>query len=250
MIIHKRSVIWTKFNDDEFSQLVSRCNSYREMHTCIGTISKGDNNITLKKRISELNLDTSHFNKCCNNMVNVNKNKVPPLDAVLVANCTYNRHSLKRRLIKEKLIENKCSICKQLPIWNGISLSLQLDHINGVSDDNTLDNLRLLCPNCHSQTSTFAGKSNKKTRTKENKIIKQTGICLCGNIKSKYSIKCIECQHIKRRTHDRPSVDELINSIKQTSYVSVSNKYGVSDNAIRKWVKNYGFNPKTFEPID
>lgn len=74
-------------------------------------------------------------------------------------------------------------------------------------------------------------------------------MCVCGNVKSKYSVKCIECQHIKRRTQDRPSVDELINDIKQSSYLLVSKKYGVSDNAIRKWVKSYGFNPKTLTPL-
>ena len=119
---------------------------------------------------------------------------------------------------------------------------------NGIHNDNRIENLRILCPNCHSQTHTFAGRSNKIIK-QSIKITKKHTMCVCGNTKSKYSIKCIECQHIKRRTKDRPSVDELINSIKQSSYLSVSNKYGVSDNAIRKWVKSYGFNPKTFEPL-
>ena len=66
------------------------------------------------------------------------------------------------RLIKEGLLEYKCDICENIGEWYGNPLVLQLDHINGKHNDNNLDNLRLLCPNCHSQTDTFAGKNLKQ----------------------------------------------------------------------------------------
>jgi 5-methylcytosine-specific restriction endonuclease McrA len=78
---------------------------------------------------------------------------------VFVENSTYGRHHAKQRLIKENLIPYVCSICSLEPVWNGIKLSLQLDHINGVNDDNRMENLRFVCPNCHSQQDTYAAKN-------------------------------------------------------------------------------------------
>lgn len=68
--------------------------------------------------------------------------------------------------IKEKLLffglkENVCEICFQKNIWNGLELVLQLDHIDGGNKNNELDNLRIICPNCHTQTETFSGKKNR-----------------------------------------------------------------------------------------
>lgn len=85
-----------------------------------------------------------------------------PLDEVLVENSTYQRVHLKRRLLEQGLLENTCALCPQGPEWNGKPLVLALDHENGISNDNRLSNLRLLCPNCHSQTETFAGRNTRR----------------------------------------------------------------------------------------
>lgn len=74
----------------------------------------------------------------------------------------YNRYKLKERLIKDGVFEHVCAECGLQPEWNGKKLTLALDHINGVNDHNRLENLRLLCPNCHSQTETFAGRNIKR----------------------------------------------------------------------------------------
>lgn len=84
-----------------------------------------------------------------------------PLKDILVKNSKYtSSHSLKNRLIKEGLLLYECYVCK-IKTWQNKKLSLQLDHINGNCTDHRLKNLRLLCPNCHSQTKTFAGKNKK-----------------------------------------------------------------------------------------
>ena len=84
-----------------------------------------------------------------------------PLDEILVKNSTYNRFHLKKRLLKQNLLENTCAICGCQPIHNGKPLVLVIDHINGVHNDNRINNLRMLCPNCHSQTDTFSGRNKK-----------------------------------------------------------------------------------------
>lgn len=94
-----------------------------------------------------------------------------PLDAVLIEHSNYNRRALRKRLFKNKLLENKCYECGITDIWNNKPITLHLDHVNGINDDNRIENLRILCPNCHSQTSTYAGK----------------------NKKSHYSNKCFQC---------------------------------------------------------
>jgi 5-methylcytosine-specific restriction endonuclease McrA len=71
------------------------------------------------------------------------------------------RSSVRKTILKENLIEYKCGIC-EIDSWNGKKLSLHLDHVNGVNGDHRLENLRFLCPNCHSQTETYVGKNKHK----------------------------------------------------------------------------------------
>ena len=86
--------------------------------------------------------------------------KYPLIDILDGKHPQYQSNKLKIRLLKENIFENICSICL-INTWHGNVLILQLDHINGVSSDHSLDNLRLLCPNCHSQTTTYCGKNKK-----------------------------------------------------------------------------------------
>ena len=74
----------------------------------------------------------------------------------------YPTIKLSRRLKKERILEDKCDIC-DITEWNGNPIVLQLDHKNGKRTDHRLENLRLLCPNCHSQTENFCGRNKKKT---------------------------------------------------------------------------------------
>ncbi|NDH09841.1 MAG: hypothetical protein EBY16_09610 [Gammaproteobacteria bacterium] len=80
---------------------------------------------------------------------------------LLIENCKHPRRIVKRTIIRDKLIDHKCSECGITNEWNNKPIVLQLDHINGINNDNRLSNLRFLCPNCHSQTETFCGSNIK-----------------------------------------------------------------------------------------
>lgn len=145
-------------SDDDFKTIVAQCNSYCDCARQLGMSPNGANASTqIKKRIAELNIDTSHFSQTAN------ASKIAThyaLKDILVVNSAYtNRSRLKERLLKEHLLEYKCACCGNTGEWMGQILSLQLDHKNGINNDNRLENLRFLCPNCHSQTNTYAGKN-------------------------------------------------------------------------------------------
>lgn len=85
-----------------------------------------------------------------------------PLSEYLVEGDRILPGSVKKRIFKEGILEAKCSCCGQLPEWNGKPLQLQVDHVNGNPKDNKIENLRVLCPNCHSQTDTWSGRNITK----------------------------------------------------------------------------------------
>lgn len=86
------------------------------------------------------------------------------LDTILVENSSYKSSGLKKRLVREGVLEDLCKSCGLGPVWNGRPITLQLDHRNGVSNDHRLENLRILCPNCHSQTDTWTGRNIGRDR--------------------------------------------------------------------------------------
>mgnify|MGYP000402567859 CR=1 FL=1 len=143
-------------SDEEFSLLVKSSLNYSDVMRKLGLVSSGGSTFRLmKRRIKELNIDVSHFSTT----LATNKQKYP-LSEILVSNSQYtNMHSLKKRLVSENYMKYECACCFNKGIWQNIELTLQLDHINGINDDHRIENLRFLCPNCHSQTSTYAGRN-------------------------------------------------------------------------------------------
>lgn len=142
-------------SDDDFRQIIANNFSYSDCLRALGLGTRGGSSTdTLKRRINELQCSTAHFS-----LQKSGAYQKHSLDDILIEHSSYaNIASLKRRLINENVLPYKCAICG-LTEWQGKPIVLQLDHINGVHDDHRINNLRFLCPNCHSQTETYAGKN-------------------------------------------------------------------------------------------
>lgn len=142
-------------SDDEFRNIIATNYSYSDCLRALGLGTRGGSSTdALKRRIKELNCSTEHFNRSTSGAY-----KKYSIDEILVEHSSYVSISrLKQRLVQEGLLDYKCAICG-ISTWNNKPLVLQLDHINGVNDDHRLSNLRFLCPNCHSQTETYAGRN-------------------------------------------------------------------------------------------
>lgn len=158
----KTSVIW-KMPKDDFANLVKSSNSIADILRHFKYSVTGSAHKLVKSRIVSDNIDASHI--LLGRRSNLGR-KMPsslkiPLNCILVENSTYNRTDLKKRLLVEGLLKNKCAICDCPPQWNAKQLVMVLDHENGIRNDNRIHNLRLLCPNCNSQQPTFAGKNKR-----------------------------------------------------------------------------------------
>lgn len=145
---------WSKSRVEE---AVRKSISYVEALNRLNVNTRGNNSKTLKRKVLEYNIDTSHFT----GRARVYRNgKERPQEEYFVKGSTIQSSKVKTRLLKDNLVEYKCSICG-ISEWLGKPLVLQLHHIDDDNSNNTLENLQLLCPNCHSQTDTYCGSANR-----------------------------------------------------------------------------------------
>ena len=164
-----------RYTEFEFIEAVKSSKTFSETLRKVGLKPTGGNFKSASLKIKKLKCDISHFEFNSKNLVK-KPDSPSELESLLIENSLsgVSNSSLKKRLLKSGKLEYKCFEC-HLSEWKGKPLSLQLDHINGINNDNRLDNLRLLCPNCHSQTETFAGKKLKGNFTSGNTC----SDCLC-----------------------------------------------------------------------
>jgi hypothetical protein len=154
-----------RYTDDDLKSAIATSFSLAEVLRKLNVRDAGGNYDLVKRRIKALNLDTSHFTGGA--WLRGRENpfvRQRALDEILVENSTYvSSNNLRKRLMAEGIFEHCCVSCG-LETWLENKIPLEIDHINGNRRDNRIENLRLLCPNCHALTATYRGK-NKKSST-------------------------------------------------------------------------------------
>lgn len=155
----KKNPIWG-VSFEKFKSVVESSETFSEMLNKLCFPQKGAQYKALKERIYWEGISFSHI-KCgkSHNLGRRFQRESLPLEEVMIKDSKYPNYLLKKRLFQEGLFEERCVDCGLKDSWNDKKLILQIHHINGVSNDHSLDNLSILCPNCHSQTSNYAGKN-------------------------------------------------------------------------------------------
>lgn len=223
------------WNIEEIKEAVQTSTTFSDVLRKLNIPIVGNNSKTLKNILEEHNIDYSHFTGRAKSY----KTNYVKAENYLDNNKFIKAYQLKKKLLKEKIKENKCEICG-LTEWLGKPLIIQLHHINGNNTDNRLENLQMLCPNCHSQTDSYCGKANTNSIKNHCKD--------CGKEILKESIYCPVCSSKHKRKIKRPTKEQLILDFKELKNIKkMGIKYNVSDNAIRKWLKYYDLPFKTKE---
>jgi hypothetical protein len=234
-----------KYTEAEARAAVKSSLCYAHALRKLGLKPHGGNHRLFRKWVDEIwKIPTDHFDRTA--ITRSTLHTAPkPLEEVLVEHSSYNRTMLKRRLYAEGLKQPVCEECGQGELWRGRRMSLILDHINGVNDDNRLANLRIVCANCAATFDTHCGKQNRRVRAERQ--------CeLCGKTfypRSDVNRFCSQdCGQRRPRLRDpkpemrkveRPPYDELMAELAASNWSAVGRRYGVSDNAVRKWVRWY-----------
>lgn len=144
-------------SEDEFITIIQSSPSCAVALQKLGYTSKtGGGYLIIKRRAAELGLDLSHWDDVSKQARLAN---LTPTEQYFAPHTTHSGIGMRTRILKEGLLPYKCAICGFEGEWNGKPLVLQIDHINGDHSDNRIENLRFICPNCHTQTETFAGRN-------------------------------------------------------------------------------------------
>lgn len=244
--------------EDIVCQNVKDATSISNLCILVNKRPTNNNIFKIQQIIDKYNLDISHFSSINTTVI---KNKKKSFEEIFCLSLKpISTHNLKRYLFKYNIKQEICECCKNSE-WMGQKIPLQLHHINGNRLDNRIENLQLLCPNCHAQTDNYAGKNI-------NSNIKKKYKCICcgkefymGEGSSKYSnIYCsIECKnkmsnernkYVKNEESiERPLKEQLIEDYRELGgWKKIALKYKVSDNAIKKWFKKYNL-PCTVKEI-
>jgi hypothetical protein len=232
-----------RFSEDEARAAIAAAYSWSEALRRLGYCPTGGNPRTLKKWALRWGISTSHFNSGAASTAGLRRRPKVALQEILVQGSTYSRGHLKDRLYEEGLKQPVCECCGQEEIWQGRRMSMILDHINGVRDDNRLENLRIVCPNCAATLDTHCGRKHP-LRLRDRRCER------CGaTFQPKYRDHRY-CSRVcgtrwDRRGTDRPGArraarppyEQLLEEIECLGYTGVGRKYGVSDSAVRKWVR-------------
>lgn len=223
-----------KYSKENLEPIVRKSKNLREVLDNMKLRAAGGNYKVIKSYIEKYAINTSHFETAAERMLKQGKQNIAiPLLQVMIENSNYSRTDLKRRLYTEGLKKRECELCGQGELWKGKKMSLILDHKNGVYNDNRLENIRIVCPNCNATLDTHCGKHNRKIIVEKKEKYKD---------KNKKEVNGVDGRQragVERRRFVRPSLEQLKKEVEDFGYSGTGRRYGVSDNSIRKWIKTY-----------
>lgn len=158
-----------KRTKEEYEEAIRNSRSIASVCRFLGLKPAGGNYRIIHQAIEEYKLDTSHFTgQGWNVGLKFKPKAVTETRDVLVRESNYQSHKLKKRLLREGLKERRCECCG-LSEWLGKPIPLELHHMNGDNHDHRLENLAILCPNCHALTETYRGR-NKSARRETDEV--------------------------------------------------------------------------------
>jgi len=151
-----------KWDVESLKKAVKSSSSYRQVLKKLGLKEAGGNYSQIKKYIEELGLDFDHYKGrgWKKGLSGFDSPRIP-LEKILVKNSRFQSYKLKKRLFKAGLKKQNCEECGWCKVSEDGRIPLELDHINGNSRDNRIENLRVLCPNCHSLKPTHRGRNRQ-----------------------------------------------------------------------------------------
>lgn len=230
--------------ENDYREAAKNSHSIAGMCKYLGRSPYGAGYYMMHKKIEEFGIDVSHFTGQGWNLdgKNLNKGVKRPDEDVFCENSTYNTSQLRKRLISAGYKIEMCEKCGRIE-WEGQKIPLETHHINGIHNDNRLENLMLLCPNCHALTDNYCSKNKKKK--KKVKVMSSVGVekvCpICGKkffAKNKNQKYCSQkCYH--STTNKRPERDILEKLVTENTNTKIGKMYGVSESMVRKWRKMY-----------
>jgi hypothetical protein len=237
-------VSWTpKYSEAEVRAAVESSRSVAETLRKLSLRAAGHNPRTVKRLIAHYGISTAHFDPGLARAFPPRPAK--PLEEILVRDSTYHRGHLKRRLYEAGVKHRECELCGQGEAWRGATMALILDHINGVPTDNRLENLRIVCPNCAATLDTHCGRNRAL----------ESGPRICAHCGGEFWPKHAQNRYCSREcgVHSRPAPgprpdtrrvtrpphEQLLRELAESNFCAVARRYGVSDNAVRKWLRAY-----------
>lgn len=217
------------YTEEELRQSVLENSSWRQVALQLGVTPIGGALTHLKKKCDRLNIDHEHFLGQGWRKGKEFSNEQTPIEKYLNNEVRIHSHNLKLKLIKHGFKKDECETCG-VSKWMGQKVALELDHIDSNHFNNNLENLQIICPNCHAYyTRERRGYYKVKERKESNKE-KQTKV-------SKEFNDWRSKPKLNQRKVERPSLEILLSEVKELGFSATGRKYRVSDNCIRKWIK-------------
>ena len=233
-----------RYNEEEAREAIAASLSWSEALRRLGMCHSGGAHLVLRKYAELWGVPTDHFDPYAG-VRGSGKRPRRALEEILVQHSSFARNHLKERLYEAGLKQPICELCGHGELWRGRRMGMILDHVNGVSDDNRLENLRILCPNCAATLETHCARGRRIDRAPQACV--RCGVDFspksatqrycsreCG---TRYDRKGVVRPGARRV--ERPPYPQLIREVRALGFSGTGRRYGVSDNAVRKWLRAY-----------